>query len=204
MPVPAVAAQPGASPSAAPNNYDLSADTVMTEDGETQVGRIYIKGDKYRIQRKDEEEYILLRHDKGVMWVVMPKDKVYVELPLDPVRTPKIAEKNPGEISRKYLGSENMDGHPTDKYQITVKENAKPETFYQWTATDLDFPIKTAGLKDKWSVEFTNIKQHVPDSLFDIPEGYRRARVVIKPPKEKPQQRERSGSGRPAPTLFQR
>ena len=91
----ALAAQSGAPAPTVNNNYDLSADTLMTENGEAQEGKIYIKGDKYRIQRKGEEEYIILRHDKGVMWVVMPKEKIYVELPLDPARTPRIQEKNP-------------------------------------------------------------------------------------------------------------
>jgi len=169
----------------------------MTENGEApQEGKIYIKGDKYRIQRKGEAEYIVLRHDKGIMWVVMPKEKVYVELPLDPNRTPKIQETNPGEISRKYVGSEEVDGHPTDKYEIAVKEGSKTESFYQWTATDINFPIKTAGLKDEWSVEFRNIRKTVPDNLFEIPEGYQKAKAVIKPTPEagqKPMQGQEGG-----------
>ncbi len=200
----ALAVQPGASPSAANSNYDLSADTLMIENGETQEGKIYIKGDKYRIQRKGEEEYIILRHDKGIMWVVMPKEKIYVELPLDPSRTPRIQEKNPGETSRQYLGSEVLDGHPVDKYRITVKEGAKTESFHQWTATDLNFPVKTAGLKNQWAVEFTNIKKHVPDSLFDIPEGYQKAKVIIKPPKEGPAEKEKSLDDRPSNTRYPR
>lgn len=161
--------------------YDLSADTVMAEDGQKQLGKIYIKGDKYRIQRKGESEYIILRHDEKVMWVVVPSEKIYVELPLDPKKTPKIQEKNPGEISRKLLGSEVVNGHPTDKYQITVKEGPRTETFYQWTATDMNFPVKTAALEGEWSVEFENIKQNVPDSVFQIPDGYEKAKVILKP-----------------------
>ncbi len=161
--------------------YDLSADSLLTENGETQKGTIAIKGDKYRIQRNGESEYIILRHDKNVMWVVVPGEKVYVELPLDPKKTPKIQEKNPGETSRKLIGSEVVDGHPANKFRITVKEGPKTETFYQWTATDLDFPIKTAAEDGEWSVEFTNIKTGVSDSIFDIPKGYQKAKIVIKP-----------------------
>lgn len=166
--------------------YDISADSVMEEKGEEQLGKIYIKGEKYRIQREGEAEYIILRHDQNVMWVVVPSEKIYVELPLDPKKTPKIQEKNPGEISRRLLGSEVVDGHPTDKYQITVKEGPKTETFYQWTATDLNFPIKTSALDGEWSVEFKNIKTDVPDSLFQVPQGYQKAKVVVKPPARKP------------------
>ncbi len=172
--------------------YDLSADSLLMENGERQKGTIDIKGDKYRIQRDGESEYIILRHDKNVMWVVVPGEKVYVELPLDPRRTPKIEEKNPGEISRKLIGTEVVDGHPANKFRITVREGPKTETFYQWTATDLDFPIKTAAEDGEWSVEFTNIKKGVSDRVFDIPRGYQKARIVIKPEQEETQDEQES------------
>ncbi len=164
--------------------YELSADTLMAEDGEQQRGKIYIKGEKYRIQREGDPEYIILRHDRKVMWVVIPEEKVYVEMPLDPGRTPQIQERNPGEISRTLIGSEVIDGHPTNKYEITVKEGSRTETFYQWTATDINFPIKTSAVKGEWSVEFMNIKNKVPDSVFRIPEDYEKAKVVLKPGRE--------------------
>ena len=156
--------------------YDLSADTVMVEKGRAQEGRIYIKGENYRIQRNGESEYIIIRHDREVMWVMMPQEKVYVELPLDEAKTPRIQEMNQGEASRKFLGAEEVDDHPSDKYEITLKEGSKTESFYQWTATDINFPIRTAAPDGEWLVEFRNIKQGVPDSLFEIPADYQRVR----------------------------
>ncbi len=167
------------------HGYDLSADTEMLENGEIQHGKIFIKGDKYRIQREGESDYIILRHDKGEMWVVVPKDRVYVVLPLEPKRTPQIQEANPGEVSRRLIGHETLDGHPVEKYEITVREGSKTESFYQWTATDLNFPIKTTAIEGEWSVVFTNVKKGVPNSLFEIPEGYRKAKVVLKQPPAK-------------------
>ena len=165
--------------------YELSADTVTKEDGEIQKGKIYIKGDKYRIEREGDADYIIIRHDKGVLWVVAPQEKIYVSLPLDPNKTPKIQERNSGEVSRTLLGTETIDGHQTKKYRITVKEGTKRETFYQWTATDINFPIRTAALDDSWSVDFRNIGNTLKDSLFEIPEGFKQARIVITP-EEKP------------------
>lgn len=165
--------------------YELSANTVTKEDGEIQEGKIYIKGDKYRIEREGDPDYIIIRHDKGVLWVVAPKEKIYVSLPLDPKKTPRIQERNSGEVSRTLLGAETINGHPARKYRITVKEDAKRETFYQWTATDLNFPIRTAALDGSWSVDFKNIDNTIKDSLFEIPEGFKQARIVITP-EEKP------------------
>jgi outer membrane lipoprotein-sorting protein len=161
--------------------YNLSADTVLSEEGEKQEGKIYIKGDKYRIERQGESDYIILRHDRNLMWVVVPAEKVYVELPLDEKKTPKITEKNPNETSRKLIGTETLEGHPTEKYLITVKEGSKTESFYQWTATDLNFPLKTSAVEGEWSVEFRNVKKNVPDNVFEIPEGYEKAKIVVKP-----------------------
>lgn len=165
--------------------YELEADTIMVENGEKQKGKIYIKGDKYRIQREGETEYIILRHDKKVMWIVIPSEKVYVEMPLDETKTPKIQEKNPGEVSRKLIGAETIDGHPTNKYEITVREGSRTETFYQWTATELNFPIKTSAVKGEWSVEFENLKETVSESVFQIPKGYEKAKIVLKPGPER-------------------
>jgi hypothetical protein len=155
--------------------YDLFADTLMIDGGEKQEGTIYVKGEKYRIQRQREAEYIILRHDLGVMWVVIPAGKTYVELPLDSAKTPKIKERNTGEVDRKYVGAEITDGHPASKYEITVREGPKTESFYQWTATDLDFPVKTAALDGSWIVEFKNIRTGVSETVFEIPEGYEKA-----------------------------
>lgn len=178
--------------------YDLFADTLMVDNGEKQEGTIYIKGEKYRIQRQKEAEYIILRHDLGVMWVVVPAEKAYVELPLDPRKTPKIKEQNTGEVSRKYLGAEVVDGHPTNKYEIIVKEGTKTESFYQWTATDLDFPLKTTALDGKWTVEFRNIRTEVPDAVFEIPEGYEQA-TGRQSGEDRPSLREREPYRSPAP-----
>ncbi len=148
--------------------YDLSADTRLKEGNDVEKGKIYIKDDKYRIEREGDEDYILIRHDKGFMAVVVPDKKVYVQMQIDESKTPRINEKNPGEVARVQLGNETIDGHPTIKYKITVKEGIKSETFYQWTATDLNFPIKTASIDGSWSVEFLNIKSPAPDSVFSV------------------------------------
>ena len=50
---------------------------------------------------------------------------------------------------------------------------AKPdESFYQWIAKDTDFPVKTMAADGSWSVEYSNIRGSVPDSLFELPEAY--------------------------------
>jgi len=81
--------------------------------------------------------YNIVRSDKNLMWMVMPASKTYMEMKAESSNTPKTEEKIPGEITRKKIASEKIDGHPTDKYEITYKHNGKTDKIYQWLATDM-------------------------------------------------------------------
>lgn len=59
----------------------------------------------------------------------MPKEKTYFEMKTGAQQVQK--EKVKGEISRKYIGSETIDGHPTKKYEITYKERKTLLKSYQ-------------------------------------------------------------------------
>jgi len=112
----------------------------------------------------------------------MPKQKMYLEMPLDLKNKPKVEEKFPGEIERKQVGSETIDGHPTKKYLITYKTNDKKDQVYQWLATDINFPVKTAAVDGSWTQEFKNVKMGPqPDSLFALPSGYQKMQMPQMP-----------------------
>jgi hypothetical protein len=82
-------------------------------------------------------------------------------------------ERVKGEVSRKKIGSETIDGHPATKYEVTAKTDDKTVQINQWWATDINFPIKTAAVDGSWSVEYRDIQiGSQPDSLFEIPSGY--------------------------------
>jgi hypothetical protein len=153
---------------------EIAADMV-TKDGKKAIqGKLYVKGNKIRVEQKGDMDYRIFRGDKNAMWNVMPGDKAWMALKVDPKMKPKAQEKMDGEVSRKQVGTETVDGHPTKKYEVVAKEEGKNVTYYQWLATDLNnFPVKTANANGKWSVEYTNIKKvGVADSLFEVPKGY--------------------------------
>ncbi|HMK49021.1 MAG TPA: hypothetical protein VK435_03120, partial [Thermodesulfovibrionales bacterium] len=63
----------------------------------------------------------------------------------------------------------------TIKYLITYKINNEKNQVYQWMATDIKFPVKTAAVDGSWSQEFRNVKMgNQSDSLFEIPAGYQK------------------------------
>lgn len=163
---------------------EFSADTITTmKGGQTVAGKMYFKPDKFRMEMKTHEDMIMItRTDKKVMWNIMPKQKMYLEMPLDLKNKPKVEEKFPGEIERKQVGSETIDGHPTKKYLITYKTNDKKDQVYQWLATDINFPVKTAAVDGSWTQEFKNVKMGPqPDSLFALPSGYQKMQMPQMP-----------------------
>jgi hypothetical protein len=54
---------------------------------------------------------------------------------------------------------------------------------YQWMATDINFPVKTAAVDGSWSMEYKDIKLgSQPDSLFELPAGYQKMSIPSMPP----------------------
>ena len=159
---------------------EFSADTVTTmQGGQKMSGKMYFKPDKFRMEMKTNEETVMItRIDKKVTWNVMPKQKMYMEMPFDLKNKPKVEEKFAGEIERKEVGSETIDGHPTKKYLITYKVGDKKDQVYQWLATDIKFPVRTAAVDGSWAQEFKNIKIGPQgDSLFEVPAGFQKMQM---------------------------
>jgi len=163
---------------------EFSADSITTQkNGEKMTGKIYFKPDRFRMEMKVHEDMVVItRMDKKVAWNIMPKEKMYMEMPFDLKNKPKVDEKFEGEIERKQVGAETIDGHPTKKYLITYKIGNKTDQVYQWMATDINFPVKTAAIDGSWSQEFRNIKMgSQPNSLFEVPAGYQKMQMPAMP-----------------------
>lgn len=162
------------------NAVEFSADTVTKfKGGEETSGKIYYKPDRFRMETKVFQDMIVItRLDKKVVWNIMPAEKIYMEMPFDMSNKPKVEEKFEGEIERKEVGRERIDGHPTIKYLITYKADNRKDQVYQWMATDINFPVKTAAVDGSWTQEFRNIKTgSQPGSLFEVPSGYQKMQM---------------------------
>jgi hypothetical protein len=161
---------------------EFSADQITKHNGEGITSKIYMKDKKFRTELKEQPGYTIIREDKNVVWIVMPKEKSYMEMSFNPTQKPMVDGKFTGEISRNLIGSENVNGHTSDKYKVTYKEGNKVQKVYQWIAKDIDFPIKTAAVDGSWSSEFKNIKMDKqPDNLFEVPSGYKKKSIPSMP-----------------------
>ncbi|MBA4391658.1 MAG: hypothetical protein C0399_12095 [Syntrophus sp. (in: bacteria)] len=153
---------------------DITADRITKEGKIMRNGKLYVKDNKYRVEKGGTPIYTIVRGDKGLLWEINGAENTYIEAKLTPALKPWTEEKIFGEVSRKEIGAETIGGHPTKKYEVTVKQGNKNETYHQWFATDIRFPVKIANVNGKWSVEYKNIKNGAPDNVFSLP-----AKVVL-------------------------
>jgi hypothetical protein len=160
---------------------EFSADMINKAAGQTMQSKIYMKDNKIRMETKGEKAYSIVRMDKKLMWVIMPEEKSYMEMISDQLQQVP-GEKMKDEVGRKYLGSETVNGYPTKKYEVTIKNGEISDKAYQWIATDLNYPIKIAAVDGNWSTEYKNIKTGgQSDSLFEIPAGYEKMAMPAMP-----------------------
>ncbi len=169
---------------AVPQSYavDFSADVVMTSAGHTNASKIFVKGTKIRMEQQGRPMYTIMRGDKDVSWIVMTDQKAYMESRTDPAQRPATEEKVRGEVSRRLIGNDTVDGRAAKKYEVTFKDGERTSKMYQWMAPDIKFPVKTAAIDGSWTVEYRNIKMggH-PDSLFEVPAGYKKMSMPAMP-----------------------
>jgi hypothetical protein len=163
---------------------ELTAEVLHVMQGQQTVSRVYLKGDKVRMegsqtgQSGQVEQFLqIVRQDRGVMWMVNLQQRAYYEVPLGQMRdlsqAGKAGEKLPGETSRQDLGAEKIDGHPTKKMEITYSHQGQTQTVLMWYASDLGLPLKTAAKDGSWSVEYKKVVAGPqPDSLFELPAGF--------------------------------
>ncbi len=155
---------------------DFSADMVSTGKGGSFKGKIYVSQNKTRMEAA--ESITISRMDKKVVWILMPKEKMYMEQAFDPSKQMPTSEKVDNEIERKLIGQEKIDGKAADKYLVTYKQGGRKESMYQWMAVDLKMPVKMAAVDNSWTMEYKNIKKGKPaDSLFEVPAGYEKFAV---------------------------
>jgi len=154
---------------------EFSADQVTRANGKTHIANIFYRDDRWRLEHQETGpvNVTIVRKDKQVMWLLLSRLKHFKEIPYDSAQAPKVQEKLEGEISRDRIGTETLDGHPTALYEVRVKERGRTESYYQWLATDIRFPLKLAKKDGSWVVEYRRVRiGHVSDFLFQLPVNF--------------------------------
>ncbi len=165
---------------------EFVADMVMSGPQGKYTGKIWVKGDKVRqeMQMMGMRQISIIRQDKKVVWNLMPQQMAYMEMPLRPEQS-LASEKDLDKAgAKKYLGKEKVGGFTCKKYQV-IPEDPPGIKHVVWIATELDYPIKVQTEMNTGTIvmELKNIKKKkIPDSIFQIPEGYEKMNMPMMMP----------------------
>ncbi len=160
---------------------EFSADVISNFKGQTFNSKMYFEKDKWRTESENKgmKAISIVRKDKNLLWNLMPDQKMYMEMAIPEQQLRGMSKAVADEISRKKVGTEQINGMPCDKFEISHKNKAtgQTEVLYQWLNRD-GIPVKTAARDGSWSTELKNIKMgRQPDSLFEVPAGYTKQKM---------------------------
>ena len=154
---------------------EFSAKMLLREKGEDIAGKIYVKDGKMRQEFLDATGHTItiVRRDKSRVWVIMPFENTYVEMPLGTHLPGQFLQIPPEAISKRQVCTEEMGGYQVDRIEVTLRggpQGITRQTF--WVAPKLGLPIKTVTADRQHSVEYCDIRENkLADRLFEVPPG---------------------------------
>jgi len=169
------------------NAAEFSADMIQKSPMGNTNGKVFVKGENLRQEMTmgGQNQIMIFQKDKGVVWVLMPDLKMYMEMPAGGQQN--MAPPTPEEMEKigdkKDLGEEKVNGYKCKKYRYTSNDPSVGNTT-MWISKKLNFPIKTEmdGSSGPMSMEYKNIQEKkLPDSLFKIPAGYQKMSMPSMP-----------------------
>jgi len=156
--------------------------TMLTRGGGMEIpGKVFVKGEKVRneFQAASQTGIQIMRLDKKLVWVIMPKQKAYLEMPLTQEAQQKMFPLTENQKANlKKIGAETVNGYACDKYETTMSLQGKAMKLFVWIAPDLGMPVKMASQDGSLGMEYKDIqKGAVADSLFEPPQGYHKLKM---------------------------
>lgn len=151
---------------------EFSADMVSREGRKTTNAKISAAAQKFRMETP--ESVIIVRRDKGLTWILMPADKMYMEQPVKMSASSNASKNFDNEIERVAMGTEDVDGQPAQKFQVTYVEKGKNVSVYQWLRGG-QIPVKVEAVDGSWSTEYKNLTAGPQAAdLFEPPADYQK------------------------------
>jgi outer membrane lipoprotein-sorting protein len=151
---------------------------MMVKDGaKAMPGKIYVQGGMMRQEFIDEggQTITIARPDKKVVWVIIPREQAYMEMPLKTSLPGQFIQIPPQAVAKHLVGKERVNDYETDKVQVSVPGAAGVEIQTFWVSKKLGLPIKMECRTRHFSLEYQSIKEEkVPDRLFNLPPGYQK------------------------------
>ena len=167
------------SPAAA---FEFSADRILLKKGHEIIAAVRAKEDRWRFEYAKPQAGAMariVRQDRRSAWQIISQRQVFIEVPLEPIDLLYVTEAMDGEIKREFIGTEDLNGYPTELFEVTTLSNGLRNQFYQWVTRDERFSMKTISKAGDWSLEYRNVKFTRQSSrFFEPPYGFFEDRLL--------------------------
>ncbi|MDE3136961.1 MAG: DUF4412 domain-containing protein [Acidobacteriota bacterium] len=161
----------------------FTADMVVTsarQNGQTLHGRMYAGNQAMRMDLEMEpgmDTSTIVRFDKKVVWMLMPGEQRYMEMPITPRAGMMATLHNSGvKYELRDLGAVKVGSYSCEKYRVHWTDQGQNGSGFVWvasTGTVKGFIVRAEDEKTGATNEYHNIQPGEPSaSLFDLPAGY--------------------------------
>lgn len=160
---------------------EYSADSSMETKAGAMNGRVYFAPGKERreMEQRGKKMITITRQDKKVTWMLMPEQKMYMEMPMEGGRSSNPENISSYKIDATVVGPETVNGVKTTKNKVVMTDSKGTKMGgFMWRTQD-GIAVKTdilaigSGSKMRMKSELTNLKvEHQDPALFEIPAGY--------------------------------
>ncbi len=160
---------------------EFSALMMVKDDVKTMPGKIYVSDGKMRQEFVDErgQTITIVRPDQKVIWVILPRQQSYMEMPLTKKLPGQFIQIPPQAVGKRLVGPERLNGYDAEKYEVSVPVGRGLEKQTYWVAAKLGLPIKMECRERQFSLEYKSIKEEkVPERLFNLPPGLQKVTSI--------------------------
>ncbi|MDH3310180.1 MAG: DUF4412 domain-containing protein [Gammaproteobacteria bacterium] len=160
-------------------NVEYSADSYMESAEGVMEGAVYSAPGKERREfvQDGEKMIMIMRHDKKVIWMLMPEDKTYMEM-----KMPKEGRKDDMsgyKIETSTVGPETVNGVKTTKSKM-IMTGPKGDKLggFGWRTKEnivvkLDAIAVDKNSKERFKIELNNLKVGRQNpAMFEIPADF--------------------------------
>lgn len=161
---------------------EYSADSIMEAEQITMKAKVYHAPGKERREQAmgDLKQIFITRKDKNVAWIVMPEQKMYMEMPFAQAKENEM-DLSSYKIEQTRVGEEGVEGMKTTKSKV-VMTGPDGERFdgFLWMTADgitikIDAVARGKGEKARMKMTLKNLKIGKQNpALFEIPAGYQK------------------------------
>jgi hypothetical protein len=151
---------------------------MMVRDGEKlALGKIFVQDRNMRQEFNEEEgqTITIVRSDLKKVWVILPREQSYMELPLKTKLPGQFIQIPPDALAKRLVGKETVNGYEAEKYEVTAPGGLGPERQTIWMAIKLGVAVKLVSREKNFSMEYRSIREGPqPERLFNLPPGYKK------------------------------